>query len=91
MLLGPTLFAAGFDPERLLQVRAASSLIDDHFDHIPERLKEQLANGAFPERWHRELADVPPLLAARRDGRVASIARASYQRMIDPMTYNRVP
>ena len=82
-LLGPTLFAAVFDPERLLQVRAALSL-----NRAP---RGETANGACPVRWHRELADVPALLAARRDGRIASIVRASYQRMIDPMTYNRVP
>jgi hypothetical protein len=90
-LLEPALFAAGFDAERLLQVRAALSLMNDRFDDVPERLDAQLANTAVPEGWRRELTDLTAMLAARRDNRIALTLRTTYRTTVDPMTYTRVP
>jgi hypothetical protein len=91
ILLEGLQFAAGFDSERALELRAALSLLNDRYDDVPEQLNAQLARMVVPERWATELASHSSALALRRDRRMELTRRASYPQKIDPDCYDRVP
>ena len=90
-LIAPTLVGAGFDVERLNELRAALSLINDCFDDVPEQIKARSATIALPKQWHEALAEMATALAARRDARLSHVARTPYPQVIDPNGYERVP
>jgi hypothetical protein len=90
-LIAPTLIGTGFDVERLNQLRAAFSLINDCFDDVPEQIKARSATIALPKQWHDALAEMATALAARRDARLSHVARTTYPQVIDPKGYERVP
>jgi hypothetical protein len=88
LLLDASQFAAGFDAERVLELRAAISLLNERFEDVPERLDAELARA--PEPWQRALADLSASLAARRDARIALTRRSAYLNAFDPRGYDRV-
>jgi hypothetical protein len=90
-LLDPSLFAAGFDAARALELRSALSLINHRFDDVPEQLEVQLAKMTVPQQWRSELTELAVSLAARRDDRLALTGPVAYPQAIDPACYDRVP
>jgi hypothetical protein len=91
LLVDPSLFAAGFRPERATQLLAALSLLNERFDDVPEQLDARAAILSLPQQWRCALENAAAELAACRNQRLALAARTIYPQVIDPKCYDRVP
>ena len=90
-LLGPSLFASGFDPETGQDLQAALSLLNRLFDDVPEQLTAKLAALTLCEAWRAALEPLAQSLKENRDARLDSISQDLVAPVaIDPRHYSRV-
>jgi Mannosyltransferase putative len=91
VLIDPTLFAAGFNPGRARELRAALSFLNERFDDVPEQIGARLTTTSMPKRWRRTLEDAAAALALSRNDRLTLTRRSDYPRIFDPKHYDRIP
>ena len=89
MLLATDRFAAGFDEERAVELRAALLLLNERYDDVAEQVSAKIDTIALPETWQQMLTTVCKELASRRDKRISLVARAKYPAVIDPNCYEK--
>ena len=90
-LMDLPLFAVGFDADRADELRAALSLLNDHFDDLPELIDLRIESNPVSNAWRDALATLSADLSARRDRRIVLATRTRYSHYLDPNGYERVP
>lgn len=71
VLLAPSLFASGFDPETEQELRGALSLLNRLCDDVPERLAAKLATMKLSRDWRVALEAFAETLKQARDARMS--------------------
>jgi hypothetical protein len=91
VLLGPSLFASGFDPETGRELQAALSLLNRLFDDVPEQLAAKLAALPLCETWRATLGPLARSLKETRDERLDRTSQDLVAPVaINPRHYSRV-
>jgi hypothetical protein len=91
VLLDPSLFASGFDPDTGEELQAALSLFNRLFDDVPEQLAAKLATMPLSEDWRAAIEAFAKTLRESRDARMSRMPQDLVAPgMINPQHYTRI-
>jgi hypothetical protein len=88
-LLGPALYAVGFDAKRAVALEAALSLLNEIYDDVPEQVGKRSAEGRIPQPWRRRLDQLARSLTVGRDRRTPRSRPSKFLRVLNPAHYAR--
>jgi len=88
-LLGPALYAVGFDAKRAVALEAALSLLNEIYDDVPEQVGRRIAEGRIPQPWRRGLDQLARNLTVGRARRMPQSRPSKFARVLNPAHYAR--